>query len=243
MKREMWQIILPASLTRKGKKTVLRPRSLTPLFLCTLLLAACTSVPPTNVHQPMTARPQARAENAVPNGSIYQPGTRTLFEDRRARYVGDTMTINISETTSAATKSNTSANRSGSISASVPTVSGLPGKSLQGMELSAKSGVSHNGKGEAAANNVFNGTITVTVIDVMPNGNLLVSGEKQVSIGAGTEYIRLSGIVNPYFISTANSISSANVADARIEYKESGIISEAQVMGWLARFFLSALPF
>ena len=111
------------------------------------------------------------------------------------------------------------------------------------MELSAKSGVSHSGKGEAAANNVFNGTITVTVIDVMPNGNLLVSGEKQVSIGAGTEYIRLSGIVNPYFISTANSISSANVADARIEYKESGIISEAQVMGWLARFFLSALPF
>ena len=59
----------------------------------------------------------------------------------------------------------------------------------------------------------------------------------------GTEYIRLSGVVNPYFVSTANTISSANVADARIEYKESGAISEAQVMGWLARFFLSVLPF
>jgi flagellar L-ring protein precursor FlgH len=90
---------------------------------------------------------------------------------------------------------------------------------------------------------VFTGTITVTVIEVMPNGNLLVSGEKQVSIGAGTEYIRLSGIVNPYFINAANTISSASVADARIEYKESGVISEAQVFGWLARFFMSVLPF
>ena len=120
---------------------------------------------------------------------------------------------------------------------------GLPGKGLQGTELSADSNVAFDGKGAAGANNVFTGNIAVTVIEVLPNGNLLVSGEKQVSIGHGTEYIRLSGIVNPYFISTANTISSANVADARIEYKESGVISEAQVMGWLARFFLSFLPF
>ena len=208
------------------------------------LLAACTTVPPTNVHQPMTARPQPRQEIPAASGSIYQAGTsRTLFEDRRARYVGDTMTILITETTSASTKSNTNVSRSGSIAAAVPTISGLPGKSLQGMELSASSSASMAGKGDAAANNVFTGNITVTVIEVLPNGNLLVSGEKQVSIGAGTEYIRLSGVVNPYFISTANTISSTNVADARIEYKESGVISEAQVMGWLARFFMSVLPF
>ena len=90
---------------------------------------------------------------------------------------------------------------------------------------------------------MFTGSITVTVIEVLPNGNLLVSGEKQVSIAQGTEYIRLSGIVNPIFITPANSIASSQVADARIEYKESGSISEAQVMGWLARFFLSVLPF
>ena len=209
-----------------------------------VMLGACTTVPPTNVHQPMTARPQPRQETAAASGSIYQAGTsRTLFEDRRARYVGDTMTITIAETTSASTASNTKASRSGSISASVPTVSGLPGKSLQGLELSASSDVSHDGKGDAAAKNAFTGNITVTVIEVLANGNLLVSGEKQVSIGAGTEYIRLSGVVNPYFISTATTISSTNVADARIEYKESGVISEAQVMGWLARFFMSVLPF
>jgi len=212
--------------------------------LAALSISACTTVPPTNVHQPMTARPAPRQETAAASGSIYQAGTsRTLFEDRRARYVGDTMTILITETTSASTKSNTNASRSTSISASIPTVSGLPGKSLQGLDLSANSANNLAGKGDAAANNVFTGSITVTVIEVLPNGNLQVSGEKQVSIGAGTEFIRLSGIVNPYFISTANTISSTNVADARIEYKESGVISEAQIMGWLARFFLSVLPF
>ncbi len=214
------------------------------LVISTWLFAACTTVPPTNVHQPMTARPAPRPDNFSNSGSIYQAGvSRTLFEDRRARYVGDTMTIAIAETTSASTKSNTKASRSTSISASAPTITGLPGKSFQGMGLSASGSNSLDGKGEAAANNVFTGTITVTVIEVLPNGNLLVSGEKQVSIGAGIEYIRLSGIVNPYFINSANTISSTNVADARIEYKESGVISEAQVMGWLARFFLSVLPF
>lgn len=215
-----------------------------PMSFFALSVCACTTVPPTNVHQPMTARPTPRQETTAATGSIYQAGTsRTLFEDRRARYVGDTMTILIAETTTASSKSNTKASRATSISASVPTVTGLPGKSFQGLGLSATGANSLDGKGETAANNVFTGNVTVTVIEVLPNGNLLVSGEKQVSIGAGTEYIRLSGVVNPYFISTANTISSANVADARIEYKESGVISEAQVMGWLARFFLTFMPF
>ena len=214
------------------------------MLLAGSLLGACTTVPPTNVHQPMSARPAARTENLSATGSIYQAGvSRTLFEDRRARYVGDTMTIAIGESTTASTKSNTNASKTTAINASVPTVSGLPGKSLQGLALDASSSNSLAGKGDAAANNVFTGTITVTVIEVLPNGNLLVSGEKQVSIGGGTEYIRLSGIVNPYFINAANTIGSGNVADARIEYKESGAISEAQVMGWLSRFFLSFLPF
>jgi flagellar L-ring protein precursor FlgH len=218
-------------------------RNLIPL-LCAVAIAACTTVPPTNVHQPMSARPAPRQENLAATGSIYQAGvSRTLFEDRRARYVGDTMTIAIVETTSASTTSSTKASRDNSIGASVGPITGLPGKSFQGMQLSATSAASLDGKGGAAANNVFTGNITVTVIEVLPNGNLQVSGEKQVSIGTGTEYIRLSGIVNPYFINAANTISSSNVADARIEYKEAGVISEAQVMGWLARFFLTVLPF
>jgi flagellar L-ring protein precursor FlgH len=211
-----------------------------------LLLAACTTVPPTNVHQPMTARPQPRPEQLAAalasTGSIYQAGaSRTLFEDRRARHVGDTITVTITENTSAATKSNTSVAKTGSINASLGPNLNLPGRTLT--ELKANSSNIASGKGDAAANNVFTGTITVTVVEVLPNGNLLVSGEKQVAIGHGQEYIRLSGVVNPFFVNAANTIASSQIADARIEYKESGAISEAQVMGWLARFFLSALPF
>lgn len=214
------------------------------LTLVVISVAACNTVPPTNVHQPMSARPAARNEVLASNGSIFQAGTaRTLFEDRRARYVGDTMTITIAETNSASTKSNTKINRSSSISANAGPIVGLPGKSLQGMQLTAGSANSLDGKGEAAANNVFTGTITVTVIEVLPNGNLLVSGEKQVAIGFGQEYIRLSGVINPFFINSANTISSSQVADARIEYKESGAISEAQIMGWMSRFFMNILPF
>jgi flagellar L-ring protein FlgH len=214
------------------------------LLLGAAVLAGCTSVPPTNVHQPMTARPAPRNENANANGAIFSAASsRPLFEDRRARYVGDTLTINITENTSASTSSNSSANRTSSISASAPTVLGLPGKFVQGAALQAESANDFSGKGAAASKNVFTGTITVTVVEVLENGNLLVSGEKQIAIGQGQEYIRLSGVVNPAFITATNTIASSRVADARVEYKESGYISEAQVMGWLARFFLTFLPF
>ncbi|HRD87519.1 MAG: flagellar basal body L-ring protein FlgH [Candidatus Accumulibacter sp.] len=222
------------------------PQSTLLLPAAVLLLAACTTVPPTNVHQPMTARPQPRPEQLAAalasTGSIYQAGaSRTLFEDRRARHVGDTITVTITENTSAATKSNNNIAKTGSINASIGPNLNLPGKTLT--ELKANSSNVASGKGDAAANNVFSGTITVTVVEVLPNGNLLVSGEKQVAIGHGQEYIRLSGIVNPYFVNASNTIASSQIADARIEYKESGAISEAQVIGWLARFFLTVLPF
>lgn len=208
------------------------------------VLAGCQSVPPTNVHQPMTARPAPRSELANNNGAIFNPAiNRSLFDDRRARFVGDTLTINIAENTSASTSSSSSANRASSLSVAVPTITGLPGKNFQGMTASAETENDFAGKGAAAAKNVFTGAITVTVIDVLENGNLLVSGEKQVAIGHGQEYIRLSGVVNPTFISATNTIESSRVADARVEYKESGYISEAQIMGWLARFFLTVVPF
>ncbi|MFB1028808.1 MAG: flagellar basal body L-ring protein FlgH, partial [Thauera sp.] len=97
--------------------------------------------------------------------------------------------------------------------------------------------------GAAAANNVFNGTITVTVIDVYPNGNLLVSGEKMVAINQGNEFIRFSGVINPNNVTTANTVQSTQVADARIEYRGSGFIDESNTMGWLQRFFVAIMPF
>ncbi|MGE5384928.1 MAG: flagellar basal body L-ring protein FlgH [Betaproteobacteria bacterium] len=217
-------------------------RFLLPLALA--ILAGCQTVPPTNVHQPMSARPHPRPETMANNGAIFQAGnSRPLFEYRRARYVGDTITVLITENTSASMKSNAEAQRSGSISASVDPMKGVLGNTFEGMSLGAKSANSFSGKGDSANNNVFTGTMTATVIEVLPNGNLLISGEKQLGIGAQTEYIRVSGVVNPTTISIANDVPSSKIADARIEYKSAGYISEAQVMGWLARFFLSFLPF
>lgn len=213
-------------------------------WLLLLMMAGCTTVPPTNIHQPMTARPPLRNEALAANGSIWQAGqSRPLFEDRRARYVGDTITVRIVENTNATTKSSNQVAKTGSVAASVNALSGLPGKSLLGMNLDANSANTFSGSGEASGNNVFTGNITVTVIDVLPNGNLLVSGEKQVAVGQEQEYVRISGVINPSFIDTMNTVQSSAVADARIEYKSSGQISESQVMGWLARFFLNVLPF
>ena len=213
-------------------------------LLALVVTSACTTTPPTNVHQPMTARPSPRFDAPSGNGAIFQAGySRPLFEDRRARFVGDTSTINITESTTASAKSNSKLDKSNTSKAGISAMAGLPGQSFLGMNLNATSSNAFNGKGEAANNNVFTGSITATVIDVMPNGNLLVSGEKQLAIGHEQEFVRISGVVNPSFVDFSNSIDSSKVADARIEYKSAGQISEGQLMGWLARFFLNVLPF
>lgn len=209
-----------------------------------LLTAGCATVPPTNVHQPMTARPSPRFDLPAGNGAIYQAGnSRPLFEDRRARYVGDTITVKITESTTASTKSNNKLDKSNTATASVSGLSGLPGKGLLGLDLNAKSANAFSGKGEAANNNVFTGNMTVTVIDVLPNGNLLVSGEKQLAIGHEQEFVRISGVINPSYVDAFNIVESSRIADARIEYKSSGQLADGEVMGWLARFFLNVMPF
>lgn len=208
-------------------------------------LAGCvTTTPPTAVHQPMTVRPEPRVATAPSNGGIYNiASARPLFEDRRARFIGDTLTINIAEKTQASKKSDTKAERSHAVDLAVPTVAGLPFKSAQGVALSADSSNKFGGKGENSSTNDFTGTIAVTVIEVYPNGNLLVSGEKQIGLKEGEEFIRFSGVVNPNTITSANTVQSTQVADARMEFKANGFVDSAQVMGWLGRFFLSFLPF
>ncbi|MFL6685511.1 flagellar basal body L-ring protein FlgH, partial [Paraburkholderia graminis] len=87
------------------------------------------------------------------------------------------------------------------------------------------------------------GTLAVTVIGTMPTGNLVVSGEKVISMGGNRDRLRLSGVVNPKDIETGNYVASSKVANARIEQAGSGMISDATTMGWLQRMFLSVLTF
>lgn len=224
----------------------LRALSRSPLLLLLSLLAAgCSTVPPTNVHQPMSVRPTQQSRPAPADGAIFQDGTARLllFADRRARFVGDTIMIAIEERLQASNTTSSTASREGEVTAAIPSIAGIIGKTFQGLDVRGSSSNSHSGSGGASTNNILTGNIAVTVIEVFPNGNLLVSGEKQVSIGTNTEYIRFSGVVNPESVTAANTVSSTRVADARIEFRGSGYISEAQRMAWLGRLFLTFLPF
>lgn len=213
-------------------------------ILAAAVLSACTSVPPTNVHQPMSVRPPVQRAPQANNGAIYHAATaRGLFEDRRARLVGDTLTIVLTETTTASTSANNNLSKTGSSSNSISALGKLPSRNLAALNLGYDNETSFEGSGAASNTNRFSGSISVTVIDVLANGNLLVSGEKQISVGRETQFVRVSGVVNPVFLSLTNSIDSTKVADARIEYKANGQVDESTSMGWLARFFLNVLPF
>jgi flagellar L-ring protein precursor FlgH len=216
------------------------------LLAAICVLAGCGLAPPsTIVQQPLTARPVPSSQTLAPNGAIYQArgSYRPLFEDVRARNVGDTLVVLISESTTANKKGSAKVDRSADVAAEVTALNRVPGKSLLGLNVAGNSTNSFDGSGESANSNAFTGSIAVTVTEVLPNGNLQVSGEKQVALAHGTEYIRFSGVVNPRTIVAANTVSSAQVADARIEYKANGFIDSATVMGWLGRFFLTFLPF
>ncbi|WP_284456035.1 flagellar basal body L-ring protein FlgH [Alloalcanivorax xenomutans] len=214
------------------------------LALGLILLAGCAQLP-----RPSVVGEQERVEIAQPpspraNGSIFQArrGYHPLFEDNRPRMAGDVLTIVFDEEVSASKVSSSNANRTGN-STFTPQVlpKGLEDLADYGFDLTGEN--TFEAGGGSRANNSFTGTLTVTVLEVLSNGNLRVRGEKQIAINQGTEFIRFAGVVDPQVIRGDNSVLSTRVADARIEYVGDGYINEAQHMGWLQRFFLNISPF
>jgi len=206
-------------------------------------LAGCGTTPSSIIQQPPTARPQALPAQSAGNGAIYQPASYTpMFEDRRARHVGDVLTIVINEKTQAGKKASSNGSKTGAVDSSIGAVVGLPFKTFQGSGVKADSSASYDDKSAIDSSNLFSGYISVTVTEVLPNGNLVVAGEKQIALDKSTEYVRLSGVAQPDTIQAGNTVSSAKVADARIEYRSSARFDSAEVMSWLARFFLSFIP-
>lgn len=217
----------------------------------------------------MTAKPPENKVAVPADGAIFHAGIneKPLFEDRRARNVGDILTINIAEKTSGNRKSSGTSSYESSIDANIPTTTtNIPDKlvksvpivgspaakllnklfSLTGSTVGESSSESSRASSGSSSEDLT-GTITVTVIDVLANGNLVVSGEKQVALNHSDEYIRFSGVVNPTTISGANTVQSTQVADAHIEYKNAGawneVVNDAQTLGLVGRFFMSVLPF
>jgi flagellar L-ring protein precursor FlgH len=213
---------------------------------CAALAAAltgCSTVPDTIIQQPLSARPQPAAAAAPANGAIFQAAAyRPVFEDRRARLVGDIITITINEKTSAGKAAATSGSKTGGTDYKAGALLALPVESIAKGGVSSSTSNKFEDKGAESSSNNFTGTITVTVVDVLQNGNLLVSGEKQVAFDKGVEYVRFSGVVSPATVGAGNVVPSTQVADARLEYRTNSRIDKAEMMSSLARFFLSFAP-
>ncbi|KEZ78029.1 flagellar basal body L-ring protein FlgH [Salinisphaera hydrothermalis] len=207
------------------------------------VLAGCAQLPRHNiVTGPTTAQPQPPPKPAS-NGSIFESSyNKPLFEDRRPRRVGDILTVVFNENLSATKSSAAKANRKGSIGFNPASVPEALGKWLTKQKTDLSGSNDFQGSGNANASNTFTGKITVTVMQVLPNGNLKVAGEKRIGINQGTEYVLFSGVVNPRMIDADSTITSTQVANERLEYYGDGYINEAEHMGWLQRALLNISP-
>jgi flagellar L-ring protein precursor FlgH len=192
--------------------------------------------------QPRVIAPVGNAPPAS-MGAIFQGAAyRPLFETIRARAVGDLITVQIQENTTARQRSNSSVNREGKVDASIASLPFVTSPVVPRARIGASSSNDASAKGESGSDNVFTGTITATVIDVLPNGNLVIAGEKQVGVNQTVDSLRFSGIVDPRFIRPGNTIVSTQVADVRVEFRGRGDIDRAMTVGWLQRFFFSWAP-
>lgn len=213
------------------------------------LLCACAPLPQKVVVDFAEGKPKALPAaspdvNRHATGSLFSTTSyRPAFEDSRARLLGDIVTIQIVESLTASQVSKSTVNRT--TAAGNTFTPPLPGilNDLGNLNLSAKTNNDFEGKGDSSAANTFTGSISATVIEVLPNGHLVVAGEKQIGINQNVDVMRFTGTIDPRLLQPNNVISSLQVADVRVESKGRGAQGEAQTEGWLSRFFLSFNPF
>ncbi|MFT7218563.1 MAG: flagellar L-ring protein precursor FlgH [Candidatus Azotimanducaceae bacterium] len=183
----------------------------------------------------------------VGTGTIYNAqSNRPLFEDVRAGRLGDIIVVQLVEQTDAEKSSNTTIAKNTSNTVADPILAGNQKVIGKDNNLSFNLNSDHEFSGAAGSNqsNRLRGTIAVTVTAVLPNGNLLIEGEKWVKINRGKEYIRLRGLIRPIDVGSDNAIVSTRIANAEIFYGGKGELAQSNSPGWLSRFFISPLwPF
>ena len=219
-----------------------------------LVVSGCAfnDPPPVDLHdqtQPLPASAIAvPQQQAQATGGLFQANRyRPPFESRRARLVGDMVTIQIAEKVTASQQSSSSVNRDSSINTSVGVLPLLTGGALgtakKVLGFDAGSEADFQGGGGTTSANTFTGAITATVVEVLPNGHLVVTGEKQIGVNQNVDVLRFTGTVDPYQLQPNSIISSTQVANVRVESRGRGQQNSAQAIGWLSRFFLSFIPF
>ena len=208
-----------------------------------LALSGCATGPKPQPGDPYYA-PTVSAQVKQPtqtNGSLYQASqSMTLFTDTKARNIGDIITIVLNERTASSkssgvnvTKASSTSLPAGTIFGTTPTLNGVP------FDTSINQDRDFNGDAGADQSNSLSGSIAVTVADVLPNGNLIVRGEKWMTLNRGDEFIRISGILRPEDISPQNTVASTRLANAQISYSGTGELASSQNMGWMSKFFNS----
>lgn len=193
---------------------------------------------------PALAAPAQNSAPPVNSGSLFDAARyRAGFEDPRARQVGDIVMVRITETVAATQSSTSSIDKSGSTSAEITSLPLLQDRLNSRTQLGASNTNNFSGEGQTSSTNTFSGTITTSVVEVKPNGHLVVVGEKQIGLNENVDVLKFSGTVNPRTLRPGNVVASSDVADVRIVSRNRGAQGESLAMGWLARFFLSVMPF
>jgi flagellar L-ring protein precursor FlgH len=215
----------------------------TTLLVILPLLGACASLGTRSSPMPMGSSPLPVIDAApASNGAVYTAGNdMTLFADLRARRVGDLLTIVLQEATSASKSASTSTKKGTDIGLPGPTLGGRPVtvNGTQVLDMSLSGDRQFDGEGSASQSNQLRGSITVTVVQRLANGNLVVQGQKWLRLNHGDEFVQIAGIVRPRDVGEDNTVGSDRVADARISYGGKGVIANANQPGWLDRFFNS----
>jgi flagellar L-ring protein precursor FlgH len=211
--------------------------------LVLLWLTGCASYAPPQPGDPHYAPVVSAAyqEPVQTNGSLYHERSMSLFTDSKARNVGDIITIMLTERTVSSKSSGVNVSKDSSTSLPAGTILGMT-PTLNGVPFDTSISQERDFNGDAGADqsNSLSGSIAVTVADVLPNGNLIVRGEKWMTLNRGDEFIRISGILRPDDISRQNTVSSTKLANAQISYSGTGELANSQSMGWMSRFFNSA---
>ncbi|MBY0455550.1 MAG: flagellar basal body L-ring protein FlgH [Burkholderiaceae bacterium] len=214
-----------------------------------LLCSGCATLspPPPVDLLPTTPPPVAALPHVTgpATGGLFQSARyRPSFEDRRARMVGDSVTVQIVEKITAKQTSSSTVDRESEIKGGITALPFMNGTTLTNKtKVGASATNNFSGKGGTESANTFTGSITTTVIDVLPNGHLVVSGEKQIGVNQNVDVLRFSGTVDPNMMQPGSVVNSTQVANVRIESRGRGAQAEVQTMGWLGRFFNSVSPF
>ena len=211
------------------------------LVITVLFMSGCATTPNEITEFEPIVRPVAPEPSSYSQGSLFQQRSISLFEDPKPYRIGDILTVILNESTSASKNAGTNTSKDEEISMDDPTLLGKlatrNGAPVLPMDVAQER--SFSGSSDSNQSNSLNGEITVTVVDILPNGNLVVQGEKWFTLNQGKEYIRLAGVVRPADVAPNNTVSSSKLADAQIAYSGEGFLADANNQGWFGKMINS----